>query len=498
MLKKISLFKGIAIAFSLPLCLFGQNVKKVQTYYDYAHQYIKEEYTVIASPPYLKHGLYRMWDDRKTLVNETNYSNDKRNGLTKNYYTYLITEDRIKIGKVWQQMNYKNDVLSGNWVQYDYLKNGTQIKIEERVYTNGTISKQLTYFDNGVLSEVKVLNGQCLSYYDNSKLFEKYNVIDGVMNGSYFAYFQNGKVKVKAKYKDDIAIDTLTEYFENGKLKGFQYRNPQNKIISIYKENYPNGKPKFERKQVGENLFSVVEYDSIGGYLSSKYSEMINFEDKNQGYIKTGEYQSFHPNGKPNLTTSYKDGYSEGICISKDELGNEIINGQFKDGYRYGKWKIFYNADWEMADDLKSSKYYRLISYGDKEEIIGKVQDFYISGEKQFEGVLKSIDPDVLGGEAIFYHKNGKIKAEGVFQKDDTVQVKSYTENGLLLEEIEKNKTSRKVKYYRKDGTPIEKGQYFMTEAGVWLKDGIWEYFDEKGNRKRVEKYEDGGLVSTE
>ncbi len=479
----------------------AQNLRRVQTFYDpYRQLHIKEDYTVLNTPPYQMHGLYRLWDQDKVLFQETNYVNGKKHGLDKHYFNYLTDHGGVKTGKLWQSISYRNGVLDGSSIQYDYLNGGIQVKVKEMAYANGDIVKEMAFFPNGTLSESIVLNGTCHTYFENSKLASRYTTKDGKLNGAYISYHPNGKVQMKSKYVGDLMVDTAITFYENGNVNSFQYRNPKTMVVESYTEKFPNGKPKFGRVKTGENLFLVTEYDSVDMYLSAKYTEEIDFGKDNQPYVKSGGYQSFHPNGRPKISSSYRQGFSDGVILLQDANGDTLVRGQFENGHCSGLWKIYYGQDWVTPSDMSTAKYYRLVNYDVNGKISGLVQDFYINGTKQFEGKLRGIEPDVFNGEVKFYHENGKIQLEAEIFRYDTTFIKRYSVEGILLSDITMNGNKRCVKYFREDGSPIESGCYMKTYINSpWKKYYEWEYFDEKGNRARLERYNQiGELYSTE
>ncbi len=81
--------------------------------------------------------------------------------------------------------------------------------------------------------------------------------------------------------------------------------------------------------------------------------------------------------------------------------------------------KEFYDERWKPVDSSKAS-YYRLITYDEKGNPLGIVRDFYITGEKQWEGRFSYIDKlgngnDVEEGLCIWYYKNGNMSSRGFF-----------------------------------------------------------------------------------
>lgn len=104
--------------------------------------------------------------------------------------------------------------------------------------------------------------------------------------------------------------------------------------------------------------------------------------------------------------------------------------------------KEFYDERWKPVDSSKAS-YYRLITYDEKGNPSGVVRDFYITGEKQWEGRFSYIDKlgsgnDMVEGLCTWYYKNGKMSARGFFvngKVDGTY--KTWFESGARSSEVQ-------------------------------------------------------------
>ncbi|MCX7737359.1 MAG: tetratricopeptide repeat protein, partial [Candidatus Kapabacteria bacterium] len=98
--------------------------------------------------------------------------------------------------------------------------------------------------------------------------------------------------------------------------------------------------------------------------------------------------------------------------------GNDLIDYINKTdslGNKQGKWIIYFDSTWNEVKSDENPFYYRLIEFKDNKPQ-GLVQDFWISGEKQWEGFLISSNPDTLTGKSTFYYKNGSKRSEGNYE----------------------------------------------------------------------------------
>lgn len=83
---------------------------------------------------------------------------------------------------------------------------------------------------------------------------------------------------------------------------------------------------------------------------------------------------------------------------------------------------IFYNKNWEVSSK-KEAMYYRLIKAEDKGYL---VSDYFMNGTPQMVAHCSSINPEIKQGECIYYHPNGKRKAQGYYNNDKAVGIWNY------------------------------------------------------------------------
>lgn len=118
--------------------------------------------------------------------------------------------------------------------------------------------------------------------------------------------------------------------------------------------------------------------------------------------------------------------------------------------------KIYYDENWKVTNKSNAA-YYRLITFDGNGKPLGKVKDYYISGELQWEGYLSYVDKydnskDIAEGHCIWYYKNGK--------KEREVDFKMGVPNGIWIDYYENGKLFRKFNF--SDGKLIDK---FFTEC---------------------------------
>jgi len=161
--------------------------------------------------------------------------------------------------------------------------------------------------------------------------------------------------------------------------------------------------------------------------------------------------------------------------------------------------KIYYDKDWKGCSKSKA-EFYRIVNYDENGKPIGKIMDYFITGELQaeIEGALNidKIDESkskYIGLSTGFY-KSGKKQFEIIRDNQGIVVTrKSWFENGQF----------RRYKEY-KDGNLNGKTQEWDEEGQILLdidytngkKDGKLLSYWNNGNAKRNDEYKNGELIS--
>ncbi len=222
-----------------------------------------------------------------------------------------------------------------------------------------------------------------------------------------------------------------------------------------YAQRFSDQVPQLKRytpNEVTDPDYGIVIYNkmvlSIGGD-SIRYTK--------EGYNAQGWQEDFYVSGKLLHKGFYVDGY---IKIFK----NYYENGQVERNYvntdpKRSKLEVFY----------EDGKPRSSITYFD-----GNAQnqyDFFKNGAPEY---VEENDKDI----EFLYKRN------------------SYYENGLpatMFELIDK-KTKKYIKkeFYENGRVKEEGNMHFRKDLGDYQKEGLWTYYDEKGNTIKTEKYHNG------
>jgi len=141
--------------------------------------------------------------------------------------------------------------------------------------------------------------------------------------------------------------------------------------------------------------------------------------------------------------------------------------------YGQSQKKYFYDKDWKGCSQ-SNAEYYRLITLDVNGKPCGKVRDYYMTGQIQWEGELSyffSYDnsKDVMEGFCIWYHKNGQKSSEGMMV--------SGKQEGLTT-------------FWDENGNKIR-----QVESKNGIANGIWQEYYSTGKLKSKGLFKDGLLT---
>ncbi len=484
------------IAILMSVLAYAQ--KEVKTYYDpFQQTKIKERYFVNSKNQ--KHGKYIKYEDRGLKAVEINFSNGKPHGVAKEYALPLIGYPGDE--KVKKEANYVNGNQHGKTSYFVYIKDGKEnikdgkkILQGEEFYENGKKIREIGYFIDGKKEiDAYLENGVQKKWYDNGQLAIELHVENGSFNGSWKEWFTNGQIGVDGFKKKGKFFGEKKEYYVDGTLKSVEncalgdingeifegiqiYNDSTGVLIKQYN---------FSPLENGIQTKNVNKYYSNGN-KKAEYSEIIsNRKAGNFSSILSGKYTSYHENGQIHESGELnKYGKKEGIWVKFNQDGSTVYKSNFSNGYRSGKWVIYLNSEKMELENKEDATFYREIMFSEKGTLTDEiVVDYYITGEKQFEGQLTDINPDVLNGSCKFYYKNGQIESEGIMingKKKGTW--KEYHQNGQL----------------QLSSTYIEKpATNYGHEPANFVPSGIWIYYNSEGKKEKREIYNNGQLVGS-
>ena len=290
----------------------------------------------------------------------------------------------------------------------------------------------------------------------------------------------NGCLVFDIDLNDTDSLSWDGDCFEN-KLSGFGTlkKYTDNELIYEYKGNYINGK----KLGIGKQTYLNGSFYEGEFYYKPHGSGKKTSPDGSSfhGIFRFDEpYTVVHKTREDTIKYLYEDieiSNEKAIELGMDKWLMDKIDYKLSNHITPDlnvPTTLYYDENWDMVDDKKKAKYYRLATFISPYKVKDNlVQDFYISGERQNKYYAEYVDInntalEIRDGEDIQYYENGQIH-----------RVRTYNHG-----EYEGN-----FKQYWPDGT-IRKDVNFVDDQI----DGIWKEYFENGNIEKELTYVDGIL----
>lgn len=175
-------------------------------------------------------------------------------------------------------------------------------------------------------------------------------------------------------------------------------------------------------------------------------------------------------------------------------------------GLRTGHWTILCDSSFKETHNLDSARYFRQALFKDGKPV-GILRDYYLSGRKQWEGVLLDIFPDVFDGAYNQYHENGQLYCDVNYTNNKQNGYKKvYFPNGNLEYECNMINDSIDGKYiqYYENGNKLYELSYKKNKIdGLYISyypDGSVEtksYYTDHLSNGSYTKFHANGKVAT-
>jgi antitoxin component YwqK of YwqJK toxin-antitoxin module len=271
-------------------------------------------------------------------------------------------------------------------------------------------------------------------FLEDGCLWKEENFKYGVQEGEQKLLYCNGQINVISNYKDGQ---------KNGEHKTFKYDK---------EKYYLDEKITYEQDVVIEYLTfhsngNKKEHLVVNGLCSEFFKNGVKkIEYTNANGLKEGKMTTWTENNRLLSIENYKQGQKNGISEYYDVNGKiyrteywMFISNNYS-SKKCGVWKFYYQEipeKWIITDIVDSADYFRLIDFDfevpkltykySKTEKVYKATDFYITGEKQWEGYLEEEYSNTSDfqyktwievGETKYYRKDGKLEFTGFYMND--------------------------------------------------------------------------------
>ena len=109
-----------------------------------------------------------------------------------------------------------------------------------------------------------------------------------------------------------------------------------------------------------------------------------------------------------------------------------------EEGRKTGKWTILFDENFNETDSLENTHFYRLITYKEGQPV-GKMADYYRSGQIQMQATMISDAPDTYDGVVIYYSEEGYIENYQFFNNGQLDNNETILSLSVIVEDQRKN-----------------------------------------------------------
>ncbi len=301
------------------------------------------------------------------------YNNQKmtegfyQNGIKINKWIYdYFPEKTLHVKGAY---TYNNGVKSGR-MEYYRVENHPIFGNEELLsgvgtYTNGRKTGRWIEFSLGLKGKLVqtgsyTRGGQRYGHWKTTlggKNYELASYNNGKLEGVFKQYYNNGRIKYSTTYKDGLEVGKFTRYYSNGYKKEegffqlaantdeakrdttyFILKLPLEYHFDLVELDFPNLEYHYISwiKEAGWSIHPVEldrRFELYKDYGKEPHRRYTSIAIGDKSGVLSGDYQSFHPNGKLKMIGKYYPIVTEVF----DPETNTII----KDFARDGEWKKY-------------------------------------------------------------------------------------------------------------------------------------------------------------
>ncbi len=369
-------------------------------------------------------------------------------------------------------------------------------------------------------------NGPAWYFYNDGKPKGQGNFVDNSRDGHWTWWYETGEVRQDGYFVKGIAEGYMKTFdirngvhvdgpYVNGRFHGMVigYKSDGDTIAygeysngykvgpwiefdldsnhTIYKI-YPTEAELLASMPPVVTSTDLSEADDNYYYGSVRYTgtERVYYESGQLHYEKTfadGKpltWNSFHPNGKPFIVATYKDGKAHGKWLYYYDRGFLLQEQEFVDGLKHGIWYQYAHNGvmqhlWTYEHDLLNGIHQ---SWHWQDPNNKAIEEFYVNGK--LEGHSKHFyqngNPEMdleytagrLNGVSIYYHEITRNTTQVVTYREDVrIEVVDFFENGInkSLSQFKDNIVHGPYKEWYESGQLAATGQHIGGfRSGPW------------------------------
>lgn len=411
----------------------------------------------------LLEGVWKFYDEKGRATSNIAYMGGKKNGPS-------IRFDSA--GTVISEETYVDDLREGMARYY----HGNGLLQKEVPFKQGKEEgRGYEYAEDGRLTALLSYGAGLL------RKREDINKVDemGLKQGPWKLFHPNGKVKWEGAYVDGELQGICKEYDAQGGLKDLlKYdrgvKDPQAaqaQMVEIKRTYHANGKVatlgSFSRTGKKEGLFRAYDEQGVAIAASIYAADVLISEGSvNDVGALEGEWTEYYVTGEKRASGTYKAGRKEGDWTFFHRNGSIEQKGKYQNGQAQGTWVWFYEGGAKHREELyrKGKEDGASIEYAEDGSVI--VQGDYIDGRKDGKWFYKVGDHQEEGaykdglkdGPWVYTYDNGKRNFIGDFVNGDPDgKHKWFYRNGQLKLEgrYSAGLAQGEFVHYNEDGFPI-------------------------------------------
>lgn len=192
-----------------------------------------------------QNGLFQLYTEEGVLVDNANFKEGERDGLTEQFYS--------DTGKLRVSANYKNGVLDGEFKAY---------------YPNGNLQGEVIY-KNGEM------NGEFKEYHENKNIRLSGSYKNSLQDGEWKSYLEDGTLETIINYKDGELNGLKEDYYKNGNV-WIRQEFKNNDLDGVYEVYYENGNPQLKAKIKNGQTVEEQRFNHDGTPYNEKEKIIIN------------------------------------------------------------------------------------------------------------------------------------------------------------------------------------------------------------------------------
>ena len=247
-----------------------------------------------------QNGFFQLYTEEGILVDDANFKEGERDGLTKQFYS--------DTGKLRVSGNYKNGVLDGEFKAY---------------YPNGNLQGEVTY-KNGEM------NGEFKEYHENKNIRLSGSYKNSLQEGEWKSYLEDGTLETIVNYKDGELNGLKEDFYKNGNVWTRQeFKN--NDLDGVYEVYYENGNPQLKAKIKNGQTVEEQRFNHNGTPYNEKEKIIINGtvsdnSDENTISEDDGEITIREVSDDEIVISENSEDFSKELEKGMETLGKEVVN----------------------------------------------------------------------------------------------------------------------------------------------------------------------------